>query len=74
MMRTDTDCRERIRVQFCSDVEIVFLLFNSGMEHGSFSDIGAHQDFEMPEFVRRQLLIKELWLLLPALDRESIDY
>ena len=48
------DCRERIRVQYCSDVEIVFLPSNS------FNDIGAHQDFEMPEFFMPQLLIKEL--------------
>ena len=48
------DYREQIRVQCCSDVEIVFLLSNS------FSDIGAHQDFEMPEFFMPRLLIKEL--------------
>ena len=44
-----------MRIQYCSDVEIVFLLSNS------FSDIGAHQDFEMPEFFMPKLLIKEQW-------------
>ena len=29
--------------------------------HGSFSDVGAHQDFQMPEFFMPELLIKELW-------------
>ena len=29
--------------------------------HGSFSDIGAHQDFQMPEFFMPKLLLKELW-------------
>ena len=28
--------------------------------HGSFRDIGAHQDFQMPEFFMPELLIKEL--------------
>ena len=31
---------------------------------GSFSDIRAHQDFEMPDLFMPQLLIKELWLTI----------
>ena len=60
------DCRERIRVQYCTDVEIVFLLSNS------FSDIGAHQDFEMPEFFMPQLLIQELWVYTKHLLCQSV--
>ena len=30
------------------------------MLYGSFSDIGAHQDFQIPEFVMPELLLKEL--------------
>ena len=29
--------------------------------HGSFSDIGAYQDFQMQEFFMPELLLKELW-------------
>ena len=29
--------------------------------HGSFSDIGAQKDFQMPEFFMPELLQKELW-------------
>ena len=29
--------------------------------HGSFRDIGAHQDFQMPEFIMPAQLIKGLW-------------
>ena len=30
--------------------------------HGSFSDIGAHRDFQKPEFFMPDLLINELWI------------
>ena len=32
---------------------------------GSFSDIGAHQDFQKSEFFMPELLLKELWLGAP---------
>ena len=30
--------------------------------HGSFSDIGAHLEFQKSEFVMPELLLKELWI------------
>ena len=46
-----------MRIQYCYDVEIVFLIFESNMEVLVMS---VHQDFEMPEFFMPELLIKEL--------------
>ena len=44
-----------------SDVERFF--FGGGAQkqlYGSFSYIGAHQDFQKPEFLKPELLLKEL--------------
>ena len=40
----------------------VIMTFFGALEqpHGSFTDIGAHQDFQKPEFVMRGLLLQEL--------------
>ena len=42
-----------------SDVESVFFWALEQL-HGSISDIGAHQNFQMPEFYLAELLLKEL--------------
>ena len=35
----------------------------------SFRDIGARQDFEMPEFFMPEILIKELLTIMPRIIR-----
>ena len=40
------------------DAESFFLALEQ--LHGSFSDIGAHQGFQKPEFIMPELLLKEL--------------
>ena len=42
-----------------SDVESIFLTLER--LHGGFNDIGAHQDFQTPDFFMPELLLKELW-------------
>ena len=42
-----------------SDVESFFLALEQ--LHGSFSNIGARQDFQRPEFFMPELLLNELW-------------
>ena len=41
-----------------SDLESLF--WSLEQLHGTFSDIGAHKEFQKPEFVMPELLIKEL--------------
>ena len=48
-----------MRIQFCSDEESLFGLWNSSV--GGFSDIGLHQYFEQADFSMAELLPKELW-------------
>ena len=38
--------------------------------NGNFSDIGAHKDFQMPEFFLPELLLKELWVQLTCMPTE----
>ena len=48
-----------MRLQYCSDVESLFLVCYSYM--GDISEIGAHKKFEHDEFFMPELLLKELW-------------
>ena len=52
-------CKTLHVILYQSDVES--LLWALGQLHGSFSDIGAHQDLQKPNFVMPELLLKELW-------------
>ena len=40
--------------------------------HESFSDIGAHLEFQKPKFIMPELLLKELWVKLTKFKR--VDY
>ena len=48
----------------------VFIFFLGGglCLHGSFSDIGVDQEFQKPEFVMPELLLKELWYFTATLN------
>ena len=47
------------------DVESVFFWGGAFEQlHGSFSDFGAHLEFQKPELFMPELLLKELWVLL----------
>ena len=43
-------------------VFMTYKVFKGALEqlHGSFSDFGAHQDLQNPEFAMPELLLKEL--------------
>ena len=40
--------------------------------HESYSDIGAHLEFQKPKFIMPELLLKELWVKLTKFKR--VDY
>ena len=54
------------------EVESFFLALEQ--LHGSLSDIGAHQDFQKPEFIMPELLQKELSLFIHRRDLSMLLY